>query len=105
MPSKAPSPGKNRRGSPSAALHEARNGVSHSIASCALHMDYLCGFYLHGAVISSAWNGAAIPCASGALHMDYLCGFYLHGAVISSAWNGAAIPSHQTIPFHQAKTT
>ena len=31
---------------PSAALHEARNGVSHSVASCALHMGHICGFFL-----------------------------------------------------------
>ena len=27
------------------ALHEARNGVGHSVASCALHMGYSCGFF------------------------------------------------------------
>ena len=36
---------KNRRSGPSAALPEAQNGVSHSIASGALHMDHSCGFF------------------------------------------------------------
>ena len=35
---------ENRICSPSAALHEARNGVSHSIASCALQLGHSCGF-------------------------------------------------------------
>ena len=29
---------------PSTALHEARNGVSHSVASCALQLGHSCGF-------------------------------------------------------------
>ena len=35
---------ENRRCDPSAALHEARNGVSHSIASCALQLGHICDF-------------------------------------------------------------
>ena len=35
---------ENRICGPSAALHEARNGVSHSVASCALQLGHSCGF-------------------------------------------------------------
>ena len=35
---------ENRICDPSAALHEARNGVSHSIASCALQLGHSCDF-------------------------------------------------------------
>ena len=39
----APGP-ENRSCGPAAALHEARNGVSHSVASCALQLGHSCGF-------------------------------------------------------------
>ena len=35
---------ENRICDPSAALHEALNGVSHSVASCALQLGHSCGF-------------------------------------------------------------
>ena len=35
---------ENRICSPSAALHNARNGVSHSVAPCALQLGHSCGF-------------------------------------------------------------
>ena len=35
---------ENRICGPSAVLHEARNGVCHSVASCALQLGHSCGF-------------------------------------------------------------
>ena len=35
---------ENRICSPSAALHDARNGVSHSVAPCALQLGHSCDF-------------------------------------------------------------